>query len=558
MSCSIKSPLRNYNTNYKSTVPTISSPITTGKQSNYIDTVNLCMKLTHISKMLEDSVLKFSKRFLIVSTEMEEMKREFLGQSSLIGEYVTLTKKEIMFDRYENFGQGKLGNTSPPPTTRYEEKCLNNALRSNHCSSMSNINSCFMGSTKKTNKSLIVSGRNSNACQIKKNKTNNMKNTPKSKNSSSNIFNYNNEAKFKEFFSNEEIRQLNRNDEHKKPKVINQYPNKNPFTNEKQNNNSRPISKSKKSSIKQADTSQKKSERNLIPSVEEDNKNVFYSFNDKLNKSPDLQSTKEMNNLQKALYHNSMLSNIKDNKNKALYILLNKTNLLECEDKLKVPYLNRELYSVNTNDNILDDCLSDLDIQIKKAKSEADKIKPTETEKESFNQILSYPTKTSSFVLNSLDNDKENLIFNSKSEITLRLTKLIYDCLGETWTETNDIKKAYETLYEKYKIKSIHNLFKNILYKKIFCDLIDNNKDNKSEIEKLNKLFSESEEDIINAINEQNDKILPSLGVILQEMLEYLKCLNNIDDTLKNKLKPHIKVKNLEDQYEYIKNIILS
>ena len=52
---SVKSSIRNFND-----VKYQNGPIV-------VDTVNLSMQLNHISKMLEDSVMKFTKRYLIVS-----------------------------------------------------------------------------------------------------------------------------------------------------------------------------------------------------------------------------------------------------------------------------------------------------------------------------------------------------------------------------------------------------------------------------------------------------------------------------------------------------------
>ena len=63
--------------------------------SHTIDSFNISIQLNHIAKMIEECVYAFTKRYLIVSTELEEMKREFIGQSSTINEYLQLTKKEI-------------------------------------------------------------------------------------------------------------------------------------------------------------------------------------------------------------------------------------------------------------------------------------------------------------------------------------------------------------------------------------------------------------------------------------------------------------------------------
>ena len=117
---SIKSPLRNFSD--------LKSSFTISQFPTNIDTVNLSMQLNHISKMLEDSVMKFTKRYLIVSAELEEMKREFVGQACLINEYLTLTKKEIRFDKFDKFQQGK-GMLNVPLCPNYEQKCLS---KSNH------------------------------------------------------------------------------------------------------------------------------------------------------------------------------------------------------------------------------------------------------------------------------------------------------------------------------------------------------------------------------------------------------------------------------------------
>ena len=97
---SIKASIRNFN-DIKAVFNNANS------NSSNMDTANISMKLNHISKMLEDSVMKFTERYLIVSTELEEMKREFISNSSLINEYLILTKKEIRFDNFNQYLPGK-------------------------------------------------------------------------------------------------------------------------------------------------------------------------------------------------------------------------------------------------------------------------------------------------------------------------------------------------------------------------------------------------------------------------------------------------------------------
>jgi hypothetical protein len=102
---SVKNPLRNFG----------ESKANRSNKIQSLDTTNISLQLTRIGKMLEDSILKFTQRYLIMSTELEEMKREFIGQIVLINEYLNLTKKEIRYEKYDSFNQGKYSNLSNIP-----------------------------------------------------------------------------------------------------------------------------------------------------------------------------------------------------------------------------------------------------------------------------------------------------------------------------------------------------------------------------------------------------------------------------------------------------------
>ena len=112
---SVKNPLRNFGdakTNKNNILPSY-------------DLTSLSIQLTRIGKMLEESILKFTKRYLIISTEFEEMKREFIGQVTLINEYINLTKKEIRYEKYDSFNQGKYSNVANIPIMpNYEQKAI--------------------------------------------------------------------------------------------------------------------------------------------------------------------------------------------------------------------------------------------------------------------------------------------------------------------------------------------------------------------------------------------------------------------------------------------------
>jgi hypothetical protein len=108
------------------------------------DASNLSLQLSRIGKMLDESVLKFTKRYLIIQTELEEMKREFIGDVSLISEYLNLTKKEIRYDKFDDVVIGKYANPiNIPKIPNYERKILtrrDKKINKSHNYNNSNIN----------------------------------------------------------------------------------------------------------------------------------------------------------------------------------------------------------------------------------------------------------------------------------------------------------------------------------------------------------------------------------------------------------------------------------
>lgn len=58
-----------------------------------LDTPTTSNQLTVIVKVMEEAVKKFTKRYLIISAELEEMKREFTGETNLVNDYISLSRK---------------------------------------------------------------------------------------------------------------------------------------------------------------------------------------------------------------------------------------------------------------------------------------------------------------------------------------------------------------------------------------------------------------------------------------------------------------------------------
>jgi hypothetical protein len=59
------------------------------------------------------------------------MKREFISHSALMTEYLTLTKKEIRFDKFDSFKQGKQF-TAARNYPLYEQKLLQKSIKPNN------------------------------------------------------------------------------------------------------------------------------------------------------------------------------------------------------------------------------------------------------------------------------------------------------------------------------------------------------------------------------------------------------------------------------------------
>ena len=114
---SVKSSIRNFRSNKK---------LNKDKFLDIVDYTNFSIQLTRIGKMLDESVLKFTKRYLIIQTELEEMKREFVGDISLIHEFLNLLKKEFKNEKYDNFSQGKnyMNINNVPHLPNYEQTAI--------------------------------------------------------------------------------------------------------------------------------------------------------------------------------------------------------------------------------------------------------------------------------------------------------------------------------------------------------------------------------------------------------------------------------------------------
>ena len=473
---SVKSSIRNFND-----VKYQNGPIV-------VDTVNLSMQLNHISKMLEDSVMKFTKRYLIVATELEEMKREFVGQSSLINEYITLTKKEIRFDKFDKFQQGK-GMLNVPLCPNYEQKCL----------------------VKKS-----TSGRMNSA------KTNKYKS------------NYAVKKNVNRLMSPQEGKKVSKN-------VI------------KNLNDSRTINGSNYSTInnnKRTPLRNKNYSTDNIDNLQKEDINLNL-----VNKKNSVKQTNNMNNQEKKNYHKSIINSIKNTKIKALYTMVTQNDILPIKEKLKVIYLNKELLS----NIVVRDVMEDSGKVIKRRIEQKEKkFTVTEEEKELINKLTSYPSKTAQTGLNFLTNTREKDIINTDDSSSIELCKMIFACLGEgNFDEYTTLKDAYENLFNKYNVKSIKKLFSDVIYKKIYYDILSDSPPS-IDISNVIQCIDDNRDLITDSLANSTNKTFSYIAFSLEEIADYLKEVEAINDEqeMKKKLKQQIEINKMKIEYERIKEIV--
>ena len=473
---SVKSSIRNFND-----VKYQNGPIV-------VDTVNLSMQLNHISKMLEDSVMKFTKRYLIVATELEEMKREFVGQSSLINEYLTLTKKEIRFDKFDKFQQGK-GMLNVPLCPNYEQKCL----------------------VKKS-----TSGRMNSA------KTNKYKS------------NYAVKKNVNRLMSPQEGKKVSKN-------VI------------KNLNDSRSINGSNYSTInnnKRTPLRNKNYSTDNIDNLQKEDINLNL-----VNKKNSVKQTNNMNNQEKKNYHKSIINSIKNTKIKALYTMVTQNDILPIKEKLKVIYLNKELLS----NIVVRDVMEDSGKVIKRRIEQKEKkFTVTEEEKELINKLTSYPSKTAQTGLNFLTNTREKDIINTDDASSIELCKMIFACLGEgNFDEYTTLKDAYENLFNKYNVKSIKKLFSDVIYKKIYYDILSDSPPS-IDIANVIQCIDDNRDLITDSLANSTNKTFSYIAFSLEEIADYLKEVEAINDEqeMKKKLKQQIEINKMKIEYERIKEIV--
>ena len=448
---SVKNPLRNFG-EIKSNRTSVSPSF---------EATNFSIQLTRIGKMLEESILNFTKRYLIISTELEEMKREFIGQVTLVSEYLNLTKKEIRSEKYESYNQIIYSNTSNIPIMpNYEKKMILRAEKKKENKNFYNRNNLTISHHNRINsyiseRNKTISSMSTKIIDPKKLKSNSAK------------------------FLREDVDEQN----HKNKINI----------------------------------SKRKSVRNeILP----------------------------LNN-----YHmkkNEIIHSLSDIQSKAILILID-SNILHYEDKIKLLFTKKKIFNQIKPKDILNDELAVIENKIQVLNN---KKQIKEEDMKIINKIISYPSKTAKTGLNYLISEREKELMNDDNNINKTLIKMIYICLDEEYS-SNNLKEGYEYLFNKYQVKSIKNLFLEVIYNKIFINSL--NEKNTKKNEKIIKQISENKALMSHSLMNNINKTFNYICFSLDEICEFLKNIKGLNKEMKNKVKIEIKLKSLLEEKEKIK-----
>ena len=482
---SVKASLRNYGDNKLIKNNSISAS----------EASNITLQLTRIGKMLDESVLKFTKRYLIIQTELEEMKREFVGDVSLISEYLNLTKKEIRYDKFDNVVIGKYSNSiNIPKLPNYEQKILKQ--------------------NKKINKYDYINTNNSMNDKKYVNYNNNHLRTTGNSTSRNNQLNLNKISSPIE--KKKKVKKENISDKN----LIKNF-DFNDF-----NLNSKLLTK----------PNHKKSQNNIESSKQSINE---YNSKNEIKKNKEKETQKK-----------KILNSLPDNKTKALYISLN-SDVIPYNEKLKLLNVNKEISHLISKNDIYNDALLNINNKINLLKQQPIE----EDEKIIIDKISSYPSKTAKTGLNFLNQQKESELMNDDNELNKKLLEMIYVCTGDKLNNDQNLKEAYNELFKKYNEDSIKMLFFNYIYPRCYDDSI-NGKLDKKDMEDIINIITENKILISDNLVTNDNKTFSYVAFSLDEICQFLTGIQDLDDDLKEKIRNEIELKGLIEEEEKIRNMI--
>ena len=495
---SVKSPLRNFNEikSFNKKEPY--------QNATFIDTANISLQLGRVTKMIEDSVMKFTKKYLIISTELEEMKREFIAQASLITEYVTLTKKEVRMDKFDNFNQGKQF-TAMPMCPLYEQKCI-------------------MNSEKKTNKLFrsVVNYPNSTKRNAQTNR--NILTTNSTLSTNPRILSPDNTAKkkkIKDLELNQNLSYMN-----------------NVSAKTSANNSKAKVIQLKKNLLNQTSNNSR-----------DDKEKRFH------NKKKYVKKTTGMSEKEKKDYHKEIIDSINDPIIRSAYILAN-SPILPLEDKLKVSYLNHEISSRIIPVNLINDSIEQIQSNVNKKTQDNYTDNLNVKEMELIEKLSLYPSKTAQTGLNYLTPERETELINNDSDVSKQLLNMIYSCLNKNYSQSASVKESYDTLFQQYNVNSIKSLFQEVIYKKIYKETL--NEDCNLDIDSIISCIDNNKELITDSLLSNSNKIFSYIAFSLEEISDYLKEIKKINKDFKVKIRNQHEIEKMKENIELLRKKLVS
>ena len=495
---SVKSPLRNFNEikSFNKKEPY--------QNATFIDTANISLQLGRVTKMIEDSVMKFTKKYLIISTELEEMKREFIAQASLITEYVTLTKKEVRMDKFDNFNQGKQF-TAMPMCPLYEQKCI-------------------MNSEKKTNKLFrsVVNYPNSTKRNAQTNR--NILTTNSTLSTNPRILSPDNTAKkkkTKDLELNQNLSYMN-----------------NVSAKTSANNSKAKVIQLKKNLLNQTSNNSR-----------DDKEKRFH------NKKKYVKKTTGMSEKEKKDYHKEIIDSINDPIIRSAYILAN-SPILPLEDKLKVSYLNHEISSRIIPVNLINDSIEQIKSNVNKKTQDNNTDNLNVKEMELIEKLSLYPSKTAQTGLNYLTPERETELINNDSDVSKQLLNMIYSCLNKNYSQSASVKESYDTLFQQYNVNSIKSLFQEVIYKKIYKETL--NEDCDLDIDSIISCIDSNKELITDSLLSNSNKIFSYIAFSLEEISDYLKEIKKINKDFKVKIRNQNEIEKMKENIELLRKKLVS
>lgn len=184
------------------------------------------------------------------------------------------------------------------------------------------------------------------------------------------------------------------------------------------------------------------------------------------------------------------------------------SNVLEFNDKVKLKYLNKDIY----NQISLKEITKDIGKEFKPSFKLSNK---------------KYPSLTAQLGLNFISEEKQKKIINTESDINKEILELLYMIQNESKNFNKDMSanELYLRLFKNSNVKNIKELF--VL--KIFPMIFINKTFERNKWKDLNNLYTQYNKDLID-ISKQSNNDLFLISFSLIEIYEFLSLCFNVNN----------------------------